>query len=112
MGLVELGYRGSGEVVKREEFETRKKAVESLRLSKRSQPSTLASTGKDFSDSPFLEAIAAREDANKKGKMNTIVFIRDCNGKGQEISGYIDLAHRMKTEDFEPYFLKKKRFLP
>lgn len=110
--LVELGYRGSGEVLKREEFQARKRAAENLRLSKRSQPSTLASAGKDISDSPFLEAIAAREDANRKGKMNTIIFIRDRNGKGQEISGYIDLAHRIKNEDMEPYFLKKKRFLP
>jgi len=35
--LVELGYRGSGEVLKREEFEARKQAAEASRLSKRSQ---------------------------------------------------------------------------
>ena len=35
--LVELGYRGSGEVLKREEFEARKAAAEASRLSKRSQ---------------------------------------------------------------------------
>ncbi|XP_041956003.1 cilia- and flagella-associated protein 299 isoform X2 [Alosa sapidissima] len=35
--LVELGYRGSGEVLKREEFETRKAAAEASRLNKRSQ---------------------------------------------------------------------------
>ncbi|MGH0174690.1 UNVERIFIED_CONTAM: hypothetical protein FKN15_006857 [Acipenser sinensis] len=35
--LVELGYRGSGEVLKREEFESRKAAAEASRLSKRSQ---------------------------------------------------------------------------
>ncbi|XP_052316783.1 cilia- and flagella-associated protein 299 isoform X1 [Oncorhynchus keta] len=38
--LVELGYRGSGEVLKREEFETRKAAAEASRLSKRSQQNT------------------------------------------------------------------------
>src|SRR6185312_11955640 len=27
-----------------------------------------------------------------------IIFIRDYNSKGQEISGYIDYAHRIKTE--------------
>lgn len=42
----------------------------------------------------------------------TIVFIRDKNARGQEISGYIDYAHRLKTEDFEPYFSGKKRLLP
>ena len=42
----------------------------------------------------------------------TIIFIRDKNARGQEISGYIDYAHRMKTEDFEPYFAGRKRLLP
>jgi Domain of unknown function (DUF4464) len=42
----------------------------------------------------------------------SIIFIRDKNNKGQEISGYIDYAHRLKTENFEPYFERKKRLLP
>ncbi len=42
----------------------------------------------------------------------SIIFIRDKNARGQEISGYIDFAHRLKTEDFEPYFTGKKRLLP
>ena len=31
---------------------------------------------------------------------------------GQEISGYIDYAHRLATEDITPVFEGKKRFLP
>ena len=80
--LVELGYRGSGEVLKREEFVARKQAAEASRLSKRRQQKTLASSGKDISD-PFLLALAQREEANRSGKMTTIVFIRDNNSKGQ-----------------------------
>jgi len=109
--LVELGYRGSGEVLKREEFEARKQAAEASRLSKRSQQKTLASSGKDLKD-PFLKALAQREEANRSGKMTTVTFIRDKNARGQEISGYIDYAHRLKTEDFEPYFTGRKRLLP
>ncbi|KAI0223100.1 cilia and flagella associated protein 299 [Lamellibrachia satsuma] len=109
--LVELGYRGSGEVLKREEFEARKAAAEASRLSKRSQQKTLASSGKEPKD-PFLKALAQREEANRSGKMTTLIFIRDKNSRGQEISGYIDYAHRLKTEDFEPYFAGKKRLLP
>lgn len=41
-----------------------------------------------------------------------IIFIRDKNSKGQEISGYIDYALRLKTELFEPYFERKKKLLP
>merc|ERR1712046_570911 len=45
---------------------------------------------------------------------------RDKNSKGQEISGYIDYGHRLKTENFEPYFdqmndgseRRRKRLLP
>ena len=44
--------------------------------------------------------------------LQTIIFIRDKNPRGQEISGYIDYAHRLKTEDFEPYFSGKKRLIP
>merc|ERR1712154_708310 len=96
--LVELGYRGSGEVLKREEFEARKQAAEASRLSKRSQQKKLASDEKVIKD-PLLAALAAREAANR-------------NGKGQEISGYIDYAYRLKTEDFDPYFSGKKKLLP
>ena len=42
----------------------------------------------------------------------TIIFIRDKNHKGQEVSGYIDYAHRLKTENFEPYFERKHKLMP
>ena len=42
----------------------------------------------------------------------SIVFIRDRNTAGQEVSGYVDYAHRLKTDDFDAYFLRKKRFMP
>ncbi|XP_076854726.1 cilia- and flagella-associated protein 299 [Brachyhypopomus gauderio] len=107
--LVELGYRGS--VPKREEFETMKAAAEASRLSKGSRQKTLASAGKELKDN-FLRALAEREEANRTGKMNSIIFIRDRNSHGQEISGYIDYSHRLRSEDFEPYFSGKKRLLP
>lgn len=44
--------------------------------------------------------------------LQSIIFIRDRNARGQEISGYIDYSHRLKSEDFEPYFSGKKRLLP
>ena len=45
--------------------------------------------------------------------MTTIIFIRDCKKYSKsEVSGYIDLAHRLKTEDFRLYFEGKKTLLP
>lgn len=47
-----------------------------------------------MSEYPFLQALANREELVRTGKLTTIVFIRDVNAKGQEISGYV-----MKIED-------------
>lgn len=111
--LVELGYRGSGEVIKREEFEARKLAAESIRVSKRATvQKALASHGIDLRNSQFLSALADREEQNREGKLTTILFIRDRNARGQEVSGYIDFGDRLKEEDFVQYFAGKKRLLP
>ena len=59
--------------------------------------SALSSASLDLSGSVFLSALAEREEANRSGRMATIVFIRDYNSKGQEVSGYIDLAARLKV---------------
>uniref|UniRef100_UPI003D6F5C2B cilia- and flagella-associated protein 299 n=1 Tax=Danio rerio TaxID=7955 RepID=UPI003D6F5C2B len=107
--LVELGLKDSS--LEREEFETRKAAAEASRLASGSQQKKLASTGKELKDN-FLRALAEREEANRSGEMNSIIFIRDQNARGQEISAYIDYSHRLKSEDFEPYFSGKKRLLP
>ncbi|EDQ92334.1 uncharacterized protein MONBRDRAFT_21921 [Monosiga brevicollis MX1] len=110
--LVELGFRGTGEVVKREEFEAKKREAELLRQQQRNK-GKLVLVGEKFHDlSPFLEALAQREEAHRTGKMMSIVFIRDRNAQGQEVSGYIDLAARFKNEAFEQYFSGKKKLIP
>ncbi|EGZ15652.1 hypothetical protein PHYSODRAFT_302108 [Phytophthora sojae] len=110
--LVELGYRGSGETLRRDDFEARKRAERERNAQKTSAPKPLASAGKDLSQCPFLAALASREDLVRNGKLTCIIFIRDKNVKGQEISGYIDYALRLKNEPFEPYFERKKKLLP
>ncbi|KAH6565229.1 hypothetical protein BASA50_006005 [Batrachochytrium salamandrivorans] len=110
--LVELGYRGSGEPLKREEFEYRKKAAENFRLSKRLATNVLASFGMEFSKYPFLQALSDREEANRSGKLTSILFVRTKNSKGQEISGYIDYSHRLKTDNFQLYFTRAKILQP
>ncbi|XP_072921330.1 cilia- and flagella-associated protein 299 isoform X2 [Hemitrygon akajei] len=71
--LVELGYRGSGEVLKREEFEKRKATAEAARIAKKSQKKALASPGKELKDN-FLLALAEREEDNRSGKMSESVW--------------------------------------
>ncbi|XP_026177868.1 cilia- and flagella-associated protein 299 [Mastacembelus armatus] len=113
--LVEHGHKGT--VLSREEFEERKAAAQAAEAAKnsafynRNRRMTLASAGKELKDN-FLKALAEREEANRSGKMTSVIFIRDYNTLGQEVSGYIDYAHRLKTQDFEPYFSGKKRLVP
>ncbi|CAG5918910.1 unnamed protein product, partial [Menidia menidia] len=113
--LAEHGHKGM--VLSREEFEERKAAEQAAGMAKsnaffnRSRTVTLASAGKELKDN-FLKSLAEREEANRSGKMTSLIFIRDRNTLGQEVSGYIDYAHRLKTQDFEPYFSGKKRVMP
>ena len=66
--------------------------------------SFLSHAGCQIEESPFLTQLAARENEVRSGKMTTIIFIRIKEEKKNEISGYIDLNHRLKTEDFKLIF--------
>lgn len=110
--LVEIGCR-KGEVLSREEFSNRRQAAEEAKRAKlQNAPKVLASAEKDLTDFPLLRHLAAREEVVRNGKLSTIIFIRDRNAKGQEISGYIDYGHRLRMENFVPYFERKKKLLP
>ncbi|TNJ27902.1 hypothetical protein GMRT_15293 [Giardia muris] len=102
-----------GEILKREEFEAAKKELAATKLRGTSfMASQLASTGLDLTEYPFLHALAQREEQVRDGRLACIIFIRDKNHSGQEISGYIDLAHRLKTDNFVAYFTRAKKLLP
>ena len=110
--LVELGYRGVGDVMTRGDFEMRKRMLHDQTNQKATLTKQLASLDKDLSQNPFLQALADREEMVRTGKLTTIIFIRDKNNKGQEVSAYIDLAHRFRTENFSAYFDLRKKLLP
>lgn len=110
---MELGYRGSGDTLKREEFEARKKALLERGAPKSKAVQKLASAGKDLSAYPFLQALANREDLVRNGKLTCIIFLRDTNSKGQEVSGYVDYAHRLANDaNFHLIFDRKKKLMP
>ena len=60
---------------------------------------------------PFLEALAKREESLRNGRLTTILFIREERNKRQ-VSAYIDLADRMKKDDFKLIFSKKQHIRP
>mmetsp|Transcript_30493 Transcript_30493/g.27012 ORF Transcript_30493/g.27012 Transcript_30493/m.27012 type:complete len:248 (-) Transcript_30493:33-776(-) len=111
--LIALGYQSQGEFLHREEFESRKKEIEEARkLRNSNQPKSLASAGCHIEDSLFLTALAEREEQVRNGRLSTIIFIRHKKEGSNEISGYIDLADRLKNDNFKEYFEKSKMLLP
>jgi hypothetical protein len=113
--LVELGYKGSGEALKREDFEQKKRDIDARKTREITRkPKELASSVRsDYSHNTLLAALASREEAVRNGKLTSIVFVRVRHPKsGYEVSGYIDYAFRLKEEDFVPYFLGKRKLLP
>ena len=44
--------------------------------------------------------------------MTTVLFLRTYVKDKNEVSGYIDLAHRMKTEDFRAIFMGNEIIVP
>jgi hypothetical protein len=44
--------------------------------------------------------------------MTTVLFLRTYVKDKNEVSGYIDLAHRMKTEDFRAIFMGNSTIVP
>ena len=60
----------------------------------------------------FLEELAKREFDLRNGRMTTILFIRTLHNGKNEVSGYIDLAHRMKSEEFKNIFMNKVKIEP
>ena len=111
--LVELGHMGQGEILKREDFLARKEAAEiAKRNTLRNAAVKLAGAEIDLEGYPLLQELQKREEAVRSGKLSTIVFLRDRNLKGHEVSGYIDFAHRLRMGGFEAIFSHKKRLMP
>lgn len=108
--LVELGYKGK-DVLSREEFEAAQQLARTGPLKRRESVDVNCSVGKDLSDNPLLSALAKREELVRSGGLATILFIRDYV-RGQEVSAYIDYGHRLRSENFENYFTRRKKLLP
>ena len=66
----------------------------------------------NYEQDVFLAALAHWEELVWNGRMTTIIFIRAEPGDKNEISGYIDLAYWLKTEDFKVYYDQRKKLLP
>ncbi|KAF5307689.1 hypothetical protein FQR65_LT06744 [Abscondita terminalis] len=108
--IVELGYRSSGETLTKKTFEKRLAAVLNY-LYPSFKPYELASEG-IFVPDPLQQALALRERPNRVGILATIIYMRFFTRTGFEVSGYIDYAHRLKLEDWKPFFKSGRKFYP
>jgi hypothetical protein len=109
--LLEVGYRAS-ELLSRKEFYDRKKELTDAPKKVLDPSEILVHLGCNFEQSMFLSALADREELVRNGRLSSIIFIRDVDSRGHEISGYIDFGHRLQSEDFGQYFQGKKKLLP
>lgn len=114
--LKEQGHHSKTEILSREQFEAKKKAVkEALMNQNKDKTKSLSHTEiinkEKLNQCKFLQALAQREEQVLNGRLLTIIFIR-YESKLTEISGYIDYAHRLKTEDFKAVFEGKRKLLP
>ena len=105
--IAELGYRWKGETLNKTSFYKRLKAARNL-VYPVYKPYTLSSELSIPTDSLQLE-LALRERENRLGSLSTIIFLRYYIESQFEISGYIDYAHRLETEDWLPFFQGKKK---
>ncbi|XP_025836155.1 uncharacterized protein C4orf22 homolog [Agrilus planipennis] len=108
--LAELGYRSSGETLSKESFKKRLDAVLEY-MFPTIRPYELLSEKIKLTD-PLIQDLALRERSNRVGILATIIFVRHYTKKGFEISGYIDYAQRLKTEDWKPIFKGTKKIWP
>ncbi|XP_069705673.1 cilia- and flagella-associated protein 299-like [Periplaneta americana] len=108
--IAELGYKSTEETLTKEQFYTRLSNVTEATSPTR-RPYKLAGANLQ-SDDQLLQELALRERPNREGLLATIIFIRIITKKGSEISGYIDYAQRLKTEDWLPIFQGRRLIKP
>ncbi|GBP31538.1 Uncharacterized protein C4orf22 homolog [Eumeta japonica] len=108
--IAALGYRSSGETLQEKEFYARRAVINEI-VYPTLTPYVLASEGAQPRD-PLARELAMRERSNRIGNLQTIIFVRHFTKSGFEISGYIDYAHRLITEDWTPFFRINKQLWP
>ncbi|XP_055334733.1 uncharacterized protein LOC129585869 [Paramacrobiotus metropolitanus] len=106
--IKELGFHNNAEKVTREQFASKKTEQAMVKkIEEHKSGAKYLHTDRDV----FLLELARREEANLNGRLVTIIYLRDRNAKGQEISSYIDYAQRLREEDFAEIFAGRERLV-
>lgn len=103
--LVELGYRGSGDIISRHQFNDLKSKPQSQSDKDSLIQKIESSAAKE--ETPFVRALMDREDDILQEKLASIVYIRSIDQTSREVSAYIDLSDRLALEkSFQKYSTK------
>ncbi|KAF8765014.1 cilia- and flagella-associated protein 299-like isoform X2 [Argiope bruennichi] len=109
--LLVLGYHSNKRIIPKEAFDQRK--AQKAAQTEEQNVKDIRICGSELQTScNLMQALAKREEDNLTGCLATIIFIRDINEKGEEVSAYIDYRHRLRTEDWIPYFRGEKKIVP
>lgn len=115
--IVELGYRSSG-TLSREKFFQTKAELSAARSINNKQDVDEDQDGSNKQDvanentDSLLSVIKDRFSSNLDNSVHSIIFLGLVQENGVEISGFIDLAQRIKKENFLPYLTGQKRLKP
>ncbi|XP_011308927.1 uncharacterized protein C4orf22 homolog [Fopius arisanus] len=105
--IAELGYKSAGETLSQEDFHQRREKVKDL-LFPVWRPFTLHSELSTSRD-PVITELSLRERSNRLGILSTIIFVRATPSPGLEVSGFIDFAHRLRRENWRPFFEGRRK---
>jgi len=111
--IVELGYRSSG-TLSRDRFFQAKAELEAARnINKQESPTEGKETGEDRKkEDPMVTALKYRFPINLSGSMHSLLYASAVRKSGDEVSGFIDLASRVRQESFLPYLTGQRRLRP
>ncbi|GBN71873.1 Uncharacterized protein C4orf22 [Araneus ventricosus] len=109
--LLVLGYHSNKRIISKEAFDQRK--AQKAAQTEEHKVKDIRICGSELQTTcNLMQALAKREEDNLTGCLATIIFIRDVNEKGEEVSAYIDFRHRLRTENWRSYFRGEKKITP
>ncbi|GFS63697.1 cilia- and flagella-associated protein 299 [Nephila pilipes] len=109
--LLSMQYHSNKRIIPRGDFDQRKAEKAAQIVDYRIREPRIC--GDELTTScKLMQALAKREKDNLNGVLATIIFIRDVNEKGEEVSSYIDYTHSLKKEDWKVYFTGEKKLAP
>ncbi|PRD35606.1 UNVERIFIED_CONTAM: hypothetical protein NCL1_11055 [Trichonephila clavipes] len=109
--LLSMEYHSNKRIIRREAFEETK-AKKAAKIKEYKIREQRICSDELTTSCKLMQELAKREKDNLNGCLATIIFIRNVNEKGEEVSAYIDYTHRLRIENWNVYFTGEKKIVP